>query len=124
MRASLRTVADVVTEAADPREALRADRARTDERLQALDADVARIVEATAGANTDDEHDPEGATIAFERAQLLALAAAARRHLAEVDAALDRLAHGGYGRCERCGGAIPTARLEARPDARRCVPCA
>jgi hypothetical protein len=42
-------------------------------------------------AGTDDEHDPEGATIAFERQHLAALVSQARRHLAEIDAALRRL---------------------------------
>jgi DnaK suppressor protein len=30
---------------------------------------------------------------------------------------------GTYGLCERCGEAILTARLEARPTARTCVAC-
>ena len=106
------------------RNALEADRARTTERIDVLVREFDRIVDATAGANTDDEHDPEGATIAFERAQVSALIDAARRQLAELDEALARLTTGGYGRCERCGGPIPAARLEARPGARHCVPCA
>lgn len=53
-------------------------------------------------------------------------AALADRHveaLRDVDAALDRIDAGEYGRCEDCGTAIPEARLTARPEARRCVPC-
>ena len=45
----------------------------------------------------DDEHDPEGATLAFERAQLAACWSQARQHLAELDQALARLAAGQYG---------------------------
>ena len=103
------------------RELLEADRAATLARLGDLEADVALIVEASEGSNADDEHDPEGATIAFERAQTSALAASAVAHLREVAAALARLDDGTYGVCETCGRAIPEARLEARPTARTCV---
>ena len=46
------------------------------------------------------------------------------QHIAEIDAALGRLADGVYGTCERCGQPIPPARLEVRPVARTCVACA
>ena len=82
------------------------------------------MVAASRDANIDDEHDPEGATIAFERSQVSALARQARDHLAEVDAALQRLDEGTYGVCERCGRPIAPGRLEARPTARLCIECA
>ena len=71
----------------------------------------------------DDEHDPEGATIAFERQQVGTFIADARRHVEALDAALVRVAQGTYGICERCGDHIAPARLQARPTATRCVPC-
>ena len=108
----------------DVRRALEAERAAASERRTALSRDVDRIVEATAAANTDDEHDPEGATIAFERAQVDALIVRARHRLAEVDAARARWDSGSYGRCLACGEAIAPARLEARPTARTCITCA
>jgi len=79
------------------------------------------VVDAARDANVDDEHDPEGATIAFERAQLEALAGGARRRVDEVDAALARLADGTYGTCAVGGEPIDDARLEARPTATTCV---
>lgn len=82
------------------------------------------MVQASAGANADDEHDPEGATIAFERAQLSALLDRSRERLGEVDAALDRLDRGEYGTCRRCGRPIAPERLAARPFATTCVRCA
>jgi RNA polymerase-binding transcription factor DksA len=82
------------------------------------------IVAAAVDSNLDDEHDPEGATIAFERAQVDALIVQARPRLAAVDAARARLDEGSYGRCLTCGGAIAPARLEARPTARTCITCA
>jgi len=58
------------------------------------------------------------------RGPLDALIRQAQAHLAELDAARERLAAGRYGRCEVCGAAIPGERLEARPSARTCVRCA
>lgn len=105
------------------REVLEQDRLATLERLAALSGDFDRIVDASRDSNADDEHDPEGATIAYERSQLDALVQQARQHLAEVDAALARVDDGTHGTCERCGRPIAQARLEARPTARTCVTC-
>ena len=99
-------------------------RAAAAERLAALTGRFDEVVAASVDANADDEHDPEGATIAFERSQLDALARAARADLAEIAAAQERLAAGTYGVCERCGRVIAPGRLEARPTARTCVACA
>jgi DnaK suppressor protein len=98
--------------------------ADTEQLLTALHRDLADLIAASADANADDEHDPEGATIAFERAQLSALINQAEQRLAELDQARQRLRNGSYGRCERCGGEIGTDRLLARPATRRCVRCA
>ena len=43
--------------------------------------------------------------------------------LADIDAALQRLDDGSYGRCGECGAEIPPARLQAAPTALRCVAC-
>lgn len=82
------------------------------------------IVDSSDLANLDDEHDPEGATVAFERAQISVLLERAQSQLAEVDAALKRLHQGVYGVCEHCGMDIPAERLEAQPATRVCVGCA
>jgi DnaK suppressor protein len=105
-------------------ELLAAESARTRTRLAALRGDFGAMVDASRDSNADDEHDPEGATIAFERSQVDALIGQAERQLEEIDAALARLADGSYGVCERCGCEIPAGRLEARPTARTCVACA
>jgi DnaK suppressor protein len=104
--------------------ALHAARDRTAERVHELALAVDAIVEASKEANLDDEHDPEGSTVGFERAQTAALLEAARTQLAEIDAAIDRTRRGTYGTCERCGTPIPRARLEAKPATRVCVACA
>ncbi|PFG20850.1 TraR/DksA family transcriptional regulator [Serinibacter salmoneus] len=105
----------------DLRERLEALREDLLARLVALGASREQIVEAAQGANIDDEHDPEGATIAFEREQVRALSRGTTAQLAQVEAALIRMAEGTYGVCEVCGESIPEGRLEARPTASRCV---
>lgn len=108
----------------DARTLLDAERARVVARLAALSADHDSVVAASLDTNADDEHDPEGATIAFERSQIGALVAQAREHLAEIDDAVGRIDAGLYGTCEACGRPIPDDRLAARPTARRCIACA
>ncbi len=108
----------------DPtRDRLLAERDRTRRRLAELTGDFRAIIEASQATNADDEHDPEGATIAFERSQTAALVTQAEQHLLELGDALARLDAGSYGTCERCGRPIPAGRLEARPTARTCVSC-
>ena len=92
--------------------------------LATLTRDFTGIVDASADSNADDEHDPEGSTIAFERSQVGALIDQAKQRLAEIEAARTRVDEGTYGRCEVCGEPIPDLRLEARPVARTCVRCA
>ena len=91
---------------------------------RALDEDLRRLFEASRSSNLDDEHDPEGSTVAYERAQLTAILDATRQRRADLDEALARLETGTYGRCERCGRPIPAERLAVRPAARTCVSCA
>ncbi|MGN6782409.1 MAG: TraR/DksA family transcriptional regulator [Marmoricola sp.] len=109
----------------DPvRARLEDERRRTVRRLAMLKGDYRGFVEASRDTNADDEHDPEGATIAFEREQVGSLVRAAELHLEAVDAALSRVAEGTYGVCAVCGRPIPPERLEVRPTARTCVACA
>jgi RNA polymerase-binding protein DksA len=103
---------------------LEAEREEEVARLAGLTDDYSGVVSASRDTNADDEHDPEGATIAFERSQIGALVEQVRDHLAEIDAALGRLEDGTYGTCQRCGVPIGEARLEARPAARTCIACA
>jgi DnaK suppressor protein len=108
----------------DPATVLAQERQSAADRAAALERDLSAIIEASGQANADDEHDPEGATIAFERQHVAALLDQARSQLTAVDAAIARLAAGQYGRCERCGQPIASARLAARPTAATCIRCA
>ena len=106
------------------RSRLERDRTELAARVQSLQRSFDDMVAASRDSNADDEHDPEGATIAFERAQLVAVLRHANADLVEIDAAIRRLEDGSYGFCERCELPIAPSRLEARPAARRCVTCA
>ncbi len=104
-------------------ELLAAERADTLARLSGLEREFAGIVESSGSAGTDDEHDPEGATVGYERARVASLLAAARARLTRLDQAADRLEAGAYGACGRCGRPIPIERLVAHPAAVTCVAC-
>jgi DnaK suppressor protein len=106
------------------RQLLAAEYSAARERLTQLEREFAGIVEASGVAGTDDEHDPEGATTAFERQHVAALAGQAQEHLAEIDAALRKLRDGRYELCDDCGRPIGTDRLTARPAALTCIRCA
>jgi RNA polymerase-binding protein DksA len=103
---------------------LQAEHAAALTQIETLTREFDEVVAASRASNADDEHDPEGATIAFERQQVVALLEQARQRLADVEAALARRESGDYGRCENCGRPIAAERLAARPAARTCIDCA
>lgn len=43
--------------------------------------------------------------------------------LLDIDKALEKIAKGKYGFCEKCGAAIDEKRLEAAPESRLCIKC-
>lgn len=94
------------------------------ELLDSLAKQFDEVVDATVNSNVDDEHDPEGMTIAFERSQVSAVTQRAQDDLAEIEAALARVEDPDFGVCTGCGRTIPVERLRARPTARTCVSCA
>ena len=108
----------------DPLTLLEADRDSARERVARLREDFTGVLDASRDTNADDEHDPEGHTIGWERSQLGALLRQAEQHLDEVEAAVARVGEGTYGTCTSCGGPIAPGRLEARPTARTCISCA
>jgi len=100
---------------------LEEERARRVALLPVLRADIAAANSARQDSNVDDEHDPEGATIAFELSQASALLKQSSAGLDQIEAALARLAGGTYGTCAVCGEAIAEGRLEARPWTPFCI---
>lgn len=105
----------------DPRPALEAERARNERLLLEVERSMRDVSDARQDANSDDEHDPEGATLAWERGSLGAVRDGAQLRVRQVDAALARLDDGIYGRCTVGGEPIPEARLAAVPWAATCV---
>jgi DnaK suppressor protein len=112
------------SERAAMQDLLNADRESTMIQIAALTRDWDGIVESSTLVANDDEHDPEGATLAFERAQLESLLDRARSRLEDLDQMAERLRDGTYGVCESCGQPIAFERLKARPVARTCIECA
>jgi DnaK suppressor protein len=93
------------------------------ERIVSLQAELTAIIEGSRFTTDDDEHDPEGSTIAFERAGIASLLRDAKAELRELDEAQVRVENGTYGICESCGNPIAEPRLDAVPAARYCIDC-
>src|SRR2546421_130135 len=73
---------------------------------------------------SDSPQDPADAgTTLSEADRIEAILAAAQTQRRLVTDALVRIEHGVYGVCADCGSAIPEGRLDARPEAARCVGC-
>jgi RNA polymerase-binding transcription factor DksA len=106
------------------RSLLESERKSALDRVQTLKTELSWLAGDSEEANGDDEHDPEGSTLAFERARVAGLLGDAEANLKHLDDALTKLATGTYGVCEDCGKAISPDRLEALPAARSCFDCA
>lgn len=99
-------------------------RGSTNRLIESLNRQWTDIVQASALSANDDEHDPEGVTVAFERAQVQGLLDQARIDLTDVDRAAARVREGTYWTCVRCAGPIAQERLVALPATRTCITCA
>jgi DnaK suppressor protein len=119
-------IGDEVTEPETAKSRLNYDRERTLGQIADLEREFTAIVASAAdgSAGSDDEHDPEGATVAFERQHVAALLDRARAHLEAIDTALRKVDAGSYEMCDVCGRPIGAERLAARPAALTCVRCA
>jgi len=104
------------------REKLHVERANYTTSADRLAAEAAALMaDREPGDVQFDEESGEGDTIAVERDRDLALSAAARQSVAEIDAALERLDNNTYGLCLAGDDIIPKERLEAIPEASVCV---
>jgi DnaK suppressor protein len=75
-----------------------------------------------AGAGYPQDAADAGSTLS-EADRTEAVLSSARAQRDEVLAALARIEDNSYGKCVDCGHQIPAGRLEARPEAARCVNC-
>lgn len=73
--------------------------------------------------STHTYHLADAGTDNFDKDMNLGLCGTEQEILQEVDAALDRMKKGTYGRCEVCKGDIPQKRLRVVPYARYCLDC-
>lgn len=100
------------------------DLEQTRDLIAQLVVDLEEMRTSRQDVATDDEHDPEGPTLAFERSQVAAVLNDARSHFNGIQDALLRVDGEDFGICESCHERIPFGRLEARPYALYCVACA
>jgi len=104
------------------RERLERERDRLRGILQEADSHLSTsLTESTGELSSFDQHPGDTATETVEREQDDSVRIHAIAELAEVDAALERLAAGEYGTCAVCGAAILPDRLELLPQTRFCV---
>jgi DnaK suppressor protein len=68
-----------------------------------------------------DQHPADQGTETFEQEMDETTDMLLAEELRQVEIAQQRLADGGYGTCVDCGKEIPAARLEAIPEAVRCI---
>jgi DnaK suppressor protein len=102
------------------------DAARRLDALQQELLDAARKHDLAADGNerSDGHHHPaEAASDAEMREHDLRLQGRVRERMEQIDRARAAIADGTYGLCISCNGPIPEGRLQAMPDAERCVPC-
>ncbi|WP_433497823.1 TraR/DksA family transcriptional regulator [Sphaerimonospora sp. CA-214678] len=101
------------------------DDATVRRRLEGMLQELDRSISVLTGDGTDlrDGSAADGGAHLSDSDRTRAMLDVAARQRAAVLAALKRLEDGRYGRCIDCGGTVPEGRLEARPEAARCVQC-
>jgi RNA polymerase-binding transcription factor DksA len=105
------------------------DTATARKRLEEIQHDLDKSITVLLGESDRDGAAPGSADAADAGANLSeadrsqAVLEAAQRQRAQVTAAITRLEAGAYGKCVDCGDSVPEGRLEAKPEAARCVRC-
>jgi DnaK suppressor protein len=97
---------------------LLSERDSVDRQLSVYGAQVGRD-----GGSPDLQGFADSAHTTAERSELLSMIEELESARGNIDAALNRMDTGTYGKCERCGREIPFERLEAIPTASLCVNC-
>jgi DnaK suppressor protein len=106
------------------------DTATARKRLEEIRSELDRSISVLKGEQPQDERildypqDPAdaGANLS-ESERTEAILAVAKMQRSEVLNALHRIELGTYGTCVDCGALVPEGRLEAKPEAARCVTC-
>lgn len=105
------------------KEDLLRERARLLASRERLVEDTSRSLEDVTDEDGNDSHLADSASETVEREIELSLEDSADHLLASIDSALERLAAGTYGLCERCGKPIAPERLAELPYATKCIEC-
>ena len=123
-----------MNERATPSELTEAELQQFGAQLRAARADAAAALEARLHGHGQERHDEAGlprraddtdddAAAEAQRSMDIAQLSHTTAELAEIDAALARVADGSYGWCIDCGSPIGRPRLLVHPMAVRCAPC-
>lgn len=91
-----------------------------------LESDItvlARSLDDKGEDVTVSQHPADVASDLYSREELVTEQRTLERQLADIDDALARIARGTYGTCEVCDQPIAVERLEALPEASRCIEC-
>ena len=102
-------------------------RAALSERLASLDSELAALTAVPLdpmSAVSFGKRVGDGTTEAVDRLTKVGTAEQLSAMRTDVVRALEKLADGTYGLCDRCGALIPEERLDARPWSVLCVRCA
>jgi DnaK suppressor protein len=89
-----------------------------------LQARLGELGDGDGGSLSFDQNFADSSQVTAERGEVDVLLGTLRESLGQVEDALRKLDDGTYGVCERCHEPISPPRLEAMPDARRCITCA
>src|SRR5512139_1088805 len=103
--------------------ALLRERERLTQEIADLDADLSESLEDSSEESPYDQHMAETAGVTLDREIDLTLEENARARIAQIDRALRKLEHGGFGACDKCGKPIGEERLKVAPFATLCIEC-
>jgi RNA polymerase-binding protein DksA len=105
------------------RDLLHEERGRVRHAIEYLHKENPGSIEDETEDQTQDNHMAETATATLDREIDYTLEENSEHVLTAIDAALQRIEDGTYGRCVNCGKPIPDERLAAVPWATHCIDC-